>query len=156
MCLLTQVFMPLYVVHVLQYRRRSLAYFSAYLAINHLATCFASGHDPSAYGTYTLWNVQFIELYSPFKAHTYDKLNEQTELSATINTKFNFRTHWKGYAHMSLSLRYAQFRTDRIVATAHWHICLPNIPAPHQSKQKSQFLNRQIKKPMRVNNLWFS
>jgi hypothetical protein len=24
----------------------------------------------------------------------------------------------------------------------HWHICLPHIPARHQSKQKSQFLPR--------------
>jgi len=30
----------------------------------------ASGHDPGAYGTFTLWNTQFHELYSPFKAHT--------------------------------------------------------------------------------------
>ena len=41
------------------------------------ATCLASGHslspdrvNPSAYGTSTLWNAQFHELYSPFKAHT--------------------------------------------------------------------------------------
>src|SRR5690606_26289574 len=34
--------------------------------------------------------------------------------------------------------RYAQCRADRVVATAHWHICLPHVPPRHQSKQKSQ------------------
>ena len=59
-----------YAVSVRQYRHHSLAYFSAWITPNHLATCLASRHDPSAYGTYTLWNTQFHELYSPFKAHT--------------------------------------------------------------------------------------
>ena len=49
-----------------------LAYFSVWITPNHLATCLASGHDPSAYGTFTLWITQFHELNSPFKAHTYD------------------------------------------------------------------------------------
>ena len=61
-----------YVVPVRQYRYRSLAYFSAWITPNHLATCLASGHDPSAYGTFTLWITQFHELNSPFKAHTSD------------------------------------------------------------------------------------
>lgn len=34
--------------------------------------------------------------------------------------------------------RYAQCRADRVVASAHWHICLPHLPSRHQSKQKSQ------------------
>ena len=34
--------------------------------------------------------------------------------------------------------RYAQYRADKVDTNAHWHICLPLIPARHQSKQKSQ------------------
>jgi len=37
-----------YMVHVLQYRHRSLAYFSAYPHGKHLATCLASGNDSRA------------------------------------------------------------------------------------------------------------
>jgi hypothetical protein len=39
-----------------------------------------------------------------------------------------------------IAKRYAQCRADKVVATAHWHICLPHIPSRHQSKQKSQFI----------------
>ena len=40
--------------------------------MSHLVSYLTSGHDPSASGTLTLWIVQFLGLYSPFKAHTCD------------------------------------------------------------------------------------
>jgi hypothetical protein len=71
-----------------------------------IATCLASGHDPSAYGTLTLWNVQLLGLYSPFKAHTYAMnewgfIGQETLVvlgkSATIN-KFKSRPSRVGVA----------------------------------------------------------
>src|SRR5690606_9235763 len=47
---------------------------------------------------------------------------------------------------LQIAKRYAQCRADKVVATAHWHICLPHIPSRHQSKQKSQFLPPQTKR----------
>ena len=62
---------------VRQYRHRSLAYFSACITPNHYVSAFAEsatylalGNDSRAYGTFTHWNTQIYELYSPFKAHT--------------------------------------------------------------------------------------
>ena len=71
---------PLNVVSVRQYRTGAPSPQSgllrgrpvtAWITPNQLAACFASGHDPSAYGTFTLWNTQIHGLYSPFKAHTW-------------------------------------------------------------------------------------
>jgi hypothetical protein len=62
---------------VRQYRHRSLAYFTACLTANHADsyrhTCLASGRYPRAKGTFTRWNGQLFDLYSPFKAHTMAK-----------------------------------------------------------------------------------
>ena len=57
-------------------------YFSSNLAVDNLATCLASGHDPSAYGTLTLWIIRILGLYSPFKAHTNTIIHKLTELFA--------------------------------------------------------------------------
>src|SRR5687767_5632427 len=51
--------------------------------------------------------------------------------------------------------RYAQCCADRVVATAHWHICLPHIPSLDKSKQKEPILthnlsNRRMPKPMTI------
>lgn len=60
---------------VRQYRHCSLAYFSAWITPNHLATCLASGHslprligDPSAYGTSRL--NEFIRTGHPLERPT--------------------------------------------------------------------------------------
>jgi hypothetical protein len=56
---------------------RPQAGFSPNLTVSNLATCLAWGNDSPAYGTFTLWNTQFHELYSPFKAHTKAKIKIQ-------------------------------------------------------------------------------
>ena len=73
-----------YAISVRQYRHHSLAYFSVWITPNHLATCLASRHDPSAYGTYTLWNVSLLRLYSPFKAHTRAKMQMSNYFYSTF------------------------------------------------------------------------
>jgi len=52
-----------------QNQSRSLAYFSAFLTINHLATCFKT-HYHLVFVTLTLWDILLKELYLPFEAHT--------------------------------------------------------------------------------------
>ncbi|MEM0940604.1 MAG: hypothetical protein AAGI25_12565, partial [Bacteroidota bacterium] len=71
---------PPYMVSVRPFRYRSLAYFSSSVTADNLASYLASGHDPSASGTFTLWNTQIHGLYSPCKAHTNTKMNMRTEL----------------------------------------------------------------------------
>jgi hypothetical protein len=39
--------------------------------------------------------------------------------------------------------RYAQCRADRVVATAHWHICLPHILAEYHASKRANYSNAQ-------------
>ncbi|MEM6735783.1 MAG: hypothetical protein AAF620_06915, partial [Bacteroidota bacterium] len=65
---------PPYIVSVRPFRYRSLAYFRSSVTADNLASYLASGHHPSASGTFSLWNTQIHRPYSPFKAHTNDMI----------------------------------------------------------------------------------
>ena len=70
-CVYSSNLIASYSVSVRQYRLRSLAYFHLNLTVSNLATCFASERYLRAFGTCTLWDILFKELYLPFKAHIY-------------------------------------------------------------------------------------
>jgi len=57
--------------------------------------------DPGAYGTFTLWNTQLHELYSPFKAHTkpmneWGSLNNETLVAFGMSATINEFKQWCG------------------------------------------------------------
>jgi hypothetical protein len=78
----------------IQYRHCSLAYFSPNFTVsndfvhsNKVPLAWLPGNDSSAYGTCTLWNAQFHELYSPFKAHTNAKNEYANETFGKVFVK---------------------------------------------------------------------
>jgi len=58
-----------YVVPVRQYKHRSLAYFSAWITPNHLATCLAYRHDPAHTGLSPFGTLNFMS-YIHHSRHT--------------------------------------------------------------------------------------